>query len=73
MSLARKLCGASIAGALVGTLLALTVPPGALSASRSQTLGCRCDDDGSSVYKCTLAQDACVKGSEVCVVSCAEQ
>lgn len=75
MSLTRTLCSAGIAGALLGGVLALTIPPRRLSASAAATQipECKCDDDGSGNYKCKADQSGCIQGNQVCVATCAEQ
>lgn len=64
-SLARRIFGLVIRGALVGALLAVMTPPKAVSART-----CSCHDSGGGSYSCNVSGKACDAGNESCVVVC---
>ena len=69
MSTLRRLLATGIAGAMLGLVLAVAVPPAPTAASASLH-DCVCNDGGSGNYSCSGDQTSCRSGGETCEVTC---
>jgi hypothetical protein len=68
MSFVRKVFGASLSGAMIGSLLALMAPPTAVLAAQGGK--CECQASGSGKYKCNPTSEKCLGGGLECIVKC---
>ncbi len=68
----KKLLALIVAGSMLGGFTAATMPVQDVGLRAVPGESCWCSDVGAGSKQCNLDHDACVAGSETCVVCCGE-